>query len=102
MKKHLYVIQSDITGAIKIGISNNPKKRLQQLQTGSPYKLKLLTIVKGRGDLERSLHSFLKPYKQSCKGEWFDFDCTGSFPDWLSEMVDWDVANVWWDKKLKT
>ena len=80
MNKHLYVIQSDVTGAIKIGISKNPKNRLRQLQTGSPY------------------NESLKPYKQSCKGEWFDFDCTGSFPDWLSEMVDWDIANVWWDK----
>ena len=99
MNKHLYVIQSDVTGAIKIGISKNPKSRLRQLQTGSPYELKLLTIVNGRGDLEKPLHESLKPYKQSCKGEWFDFDCTGSFPDWLSEMINWDVANVWWDSK---
>jgi hypothetical protein len=101
MNKDLYVIQTDITGAIKIGISNNPKRRLRQLQTGSPYKLKLLTIVTGRGDLERSLHASLKPYKKACKGEWFDFDCTGSFPDWLSEMIDWDIANVWWDNRLR-
>ena len=100
MNKDLYVIQTDITGAIKIGISNNPKRRLRQLQTGSPYKLKLLTIVTGRGDLERSLHTSLKPYKKACKGEWFDFDCTGSFPDWLSEMIDCDIANVWWDNRL--
>ena len=97
MNKHLYVIQSDVTGAIKIGISKNPKSRLRQLQTGSPYELKLLTIVNGRGDLEKPLHESLKPYKQACKGEWFDFDCTGSFPDWLSELIDWDIANVWWD-----
>ena len=97
MNKHLYIIQSDITGAIKIGISKNPKNRLKQLQTGSPYKLKLLTIVNGRGDLERSLHKSLRTYKQSCKGEWFDFECTGSLPDWLSETIDWDVANVWWE-----
>ena len=100
MKKHLYIIQSDVSGAIKIGISKNPKNRMRQLQTGSPYKLKLLTIVNGRGDLERSLHESLKPYKKACKGEWFDFDCTGSFPDWLSEMIDWDIANVWWEKSV--
>ena len=98
MIQHLYIIQSDVTGAIKIGRSKNPKKRLQQLQTGSPYKLKILTIVKGRGDLEKLLHERLKPYKQSCKGEWFDFNCTGSLPDWISEMIDWDIANVWWEK----
>ena len=93
----LYVIQSDVTGALKIGRSKHPKKRLQQLQTGSPYKLKLLTVVKGKGDYEKQLQSFLKPYKRSCRGEWFDFDCAGSLPDWLCEMIDWDVANVWWE-----
>ena len=78
MKKHLYIIQSDVSGAIKIGISKNPKNRMRQLQTGSPYKLKLLTIVNGRGDLERSLHESLNSYKKACKGEWFDFDHTNN------------------------
>ena len=95
--KDLYIIQSDVTGAIKIGVSKNPEQRLRQLQTGSPYKLKLLVVVNGKGNLERSLHKSLRAYKQSCKGEWFDFECTGSLPNWLSEMIDWDIANVWWD-----
>ncbi len=97
MNKHLYIIQSDVTGAIKIGVSKNPQKRLLQLQTGSPYKLKLLTVLKGKGTLERSLHDYLKPYKYACKGEWFDFECTGSLPEWVSETIDWDIANVWWE-----
>ena len=98
---HLYIIQSDISGAIKIGRSKNPEKRLKQLQTGSPYKLQLLTVAKEKGDREKPLHRKFKPYKQACKGEWFDFDCVGSFPIWLHEMIDWDVANVWWNKSLK-
>ena len=95
--KHLYVIQSDVTGAIKIGRSSNPKRRLAQLQTGSPYRLKLLTVVENNGHLEKSLHQTLKPFKQACKGEWFDFDCAGSLPNWLCERIDWDIANVWWE-----
>tara|TARA_R110000868_G_scaffold279837_6_gene539922 strand:- start:693 stop:986 length:294 start_codon:yes stop_codon:yes gene_type:complete len=94
----LYVIQSDVTGAIKIGRSKSPKRRMTQLQTGSPYALKLLAVVSGKGGLERSLHASLKPYKQACKGEWFDFECAGSLPVWLCEMIDWDVANIWWEK----
>tara|TARA_B100000214_G_C23743328_1_gene524271 strand:- start:121 stop:417 length:297 start_codon:yes stop_codon:yes gene_type:complete len=96
---HLYIVQSDVSGAIKIGRSKDPRKRLKQLQTGSPYKLKLLAIVPEKGNIEKSLHSSFSSYKKSCKGEWFDFDCVGSFPDWLHEMIDWDVANVWWEKK---
>ena len=96
-KDHLYIIQTDKTGAIKIGRSKNPSRRIKQLQTGSPYKLKLLLILENQGNLEKELHKKLKPFKQSCKGEWFSFDCTGSLPDWISEKIDWDIANIWWD-----
>ena len=99
MRDHLYIIQTDETGAIKIGRSKNPLSRVKQLQTGSPYKLKLLLILENQGSMEKELHRRLKPFKQNCRGEWFDFDCTGSLPDWISEKIDWDVANVWWDKR---
>ena len=95
---HLYIIQSDQTGALKIGRSKNPKNRLKQLQTGSPYKLKLLVSVNDKGHLEKRLHERLKNYKAACKGEWFDFQCSGSLPDWLYEMIDWEIANTWWEK----
>jgi len=95
--QHLYIIQSDKTGALKIGRSKNPKQRLKQLQTGSPYKLKLILIVEGKGNIEKNLHERLKRYRQRRNGEWFDFNCTGMLPDWLYEMIDWDDANVWWE-----
>ena len=74
---HLYIIQSDKTGAIKIGRSKNPSKRLKQLQTGCPDKLKLLVIFENKGHLEKNLHRRLKSYKSRRRGEWFDFDCAG-------------------------
>ena len=40
----LYIIQSDLTGMIKIGRSRHPQKRLKQLQTGNPNKLKLINL----------------------------------------------------------
>ena len=94
----LYIIQSDITGDIKIGRSNNPKSRLKQLQTGSPKKLKLLVEIPNAGHYEKRLHQKLSKYKTRKKGEWFTFDCTGSLPDWISEAIDWDVANTWWER----
>ncbi len=96
--KYLYVIQSDVTGAVKIGISSNPQKRLKQLQTGSPYQLKLLCSIANMSHKEKIIHNRLKDYKMSCKGEWFDFSCTGSLPLWLTEAIDWNVANIWWEK----
>tara|TARA_E500000178_G_C16776813_1_gene641755 strand:+ start:194 stop:499 length:306 start_codon:yes stop_codon:yes gene_type:complete len=96
--KCLYVIQSDVTGAVKIGISSHPQKRLKQLQTGSPYQLKLLCSIANMSHKEKIIHNRLKDYKMSCKGEWFDFSCTGSLPLWLTEAIDWEVANSWWEK----
>tara|TARA_B100000212_G_scaffold305555_1_gene253632 strand:- start:516 stop:821 length:306 start_codon:yes stop_codon:yes gene_type:complete len=96
---HLYIIQSDKTGDIKIGRSKDPKRRLKQLQTGSPHKLKLLLVIEGKGKIEKSLHNRLQQYRSRRNGEWFDFDCTGCLPDWISELIDWDVANVWWEDR---
>ena len=52
----LYIIQSDKTGMIKIGRSKNPQKRLKQLQTGNPNKLKLSASFKGEGWKEKIVH----------------------------------------------
>jgi hypothetical protein len=94
----LYIIQSDKSGAIKIGRSKNPQQRLKQLQTGSPFRLKILLILEGKGSIEKQLHRRLNEYKQDCKGEWFDFNSTGSLPDWIYDKINWDIANSWWEE----
>ena len=55
-KDDLYFIQSDFTGMIKIGRSKDPQKRLKQLQTGNPNRLKLIASFKGKGEEEKYLH----------------------------------------------
>ena len=43
--------------AVKIGKSNNPEKRLAELQTGHPYKLVLYAVVENvTPDYEMKLH----------------------------------------------
>tara|TARA_A100001515_G_scaffold7053_1_gene5966 strand:+ start:1246 stop:1551 length:306 start_codon:yes stop_codon:yes gene_type:complete len=97
-KDSLYIIQSDVTGDIKIGRSKNPPERLKQLQTGNQFKLKLLCELPQMGHKEVFLHRRLSNYKTKKKGEWFKFECTGLLPDWLSESIDWDIANTWWEQ----
>lgn len=74
-KAALYVIKSE-HGPVKVGISNNPARRLASLQAGSPAKLALahvesisdlsaLTVERAAHDLLRAVHSH---------GEWFDAD----------------------------
>ena len=72
--KCVYLIQSKETGHYKIGISKNPKKRIQQLNTGNSSKLKLIHVFETEYPfkLETALHN---RYSHIIKyGEWFDFD----------------------------
>jgi len=95
---HLYIIQSSNNGCFKIGRSKHPMKRLKQLQTGSPYKLEILLIIENGGKHEKSLHSLFPKKEISCKGEWFDFDLIGYLPDYITEQLDLDFVNTWWEK----
>lgn len=61
-------------GFIKIGVSNNPELRLNDMQTGNPYELKLEAKVKCNSDnhayrIEKHLHRQYK--RKRVRGEWF-------------------------------
>lgn len=57
---------------IKIGWSLKMKDRIAGLQTGNPYKLKLLATMPGSIDTEREMHERFA--KHRAEGEWFR-DC---------------------------
>jgi len=74
----LYILQNGETNQYKIGITNNLNRRLQQLQTGCPYELKVVKIWthynrKIIEKYERVLHRYYT--KCGCRiredGEWF-------------------------------
>ena len=91
---HLYVVQSHVTGAVKIGRSNCPEKRLEQLQTGSPHRLRLLAVYEGRGDQEPSVHRSVAQHRLKRDGEWFHPDCLPDLPPWVYERLPFD--DTWW------
>ena len=94
---HLYIIQSSNNGCFKIGRSKHPEKRLKQLQTGSPYKLKLILVLENEGRQEKSLHMRFPKADITCKGEWFDFDLIAYLPDKIYEKLDLEDLNTWWE-----
>jgi len=55
----------------KIGYSQNPLKRLQQLQTAQSKKLKLIAIFEGDKRKEKQIHYILRQFHR--QGEWFNF-----------------------------
>lgn len=66
----IYFIQAaDGTGPIKIGHTEQIFKRLSDIQTHSPIKLKILKVIEGDRVLEVSLHR--RFVRLMTHGEWF-------------------------------
>jgi len=59
---------------IKIGISDDPDRRIKQLQTGNPLPLKKLYSFSGWLDEEKQLHDRLSKHKTGGGKEWFHWN----------------------------
>lgn len=68
-KGYVYFIQGQCGGAIKIGYSLCPEKRLRELQTGYPDTLMILLMIPGTESTEAALHRQFESSR--LKGEWF-------------------------------
>ncbi len=70
---YVYLMTEDLPSGkmeyAKIGYSVNPRKRVAELQTGNPRKLKLLYAMPGTEDDERDLH--VKYLAYNAMQEWF-------------------------------
>ena len=67
---NIYFIGSVEGGAVKIGKSNNPEKRLAELQTGSSSKLFLYGVINNvKEEYELRLHRIFDHLR--LEGEWF-------------------------------
>jgi hypothetical protein len=67
---NIYFIGSVELGAVKIGKSNNPDKKLTELQTGNSNELILYGIIKDvKEDYEMKIHQIFDHIW--LKGEWF-------------------------------
>lgn len=69
-KTAVYFIQGVDGGPVKIGWAANPKKRLLDLQIGSPVKLRILGTIPGGRHHEAFLHKYFAEWH--VRGEWFD------------------------------
>ena len=68
-EKFVYFIQAEGNGPIKIGCSQNPKIRLGQFKTWSPYPLRMIACAPGDFYDEMIIHG---EFSAACiHGEWF-------------------------------
>lgn len=88
---HLYIIQNISTKDIKIGRSNDPLFRLDQLQTANANKLRILIILKDQGQREKTLHKHVRKYNKN--GEWFSEAALPELPIDIYEQLDLDLIN---------
>lgn len=95
----IYFIKAVNSGAIKIGVSNDPRRRLDTMQTGSAEPLELLGVLPGQFEEERRLHEMLKRHR--IHGEWFRGDAElGAAVERLlrpsiKELIDRTGARFW-------
>lgn len=69
----IYLIKTKDNDFYKIGYTSDCiNKRLKSIQTGCPYKLKVINKIKGKWEQERILHTLFKEYRT--QGEWFKLD----------------------------
>ncbi len=74
---YVYIIENIYLHDTKIGISNNPEKRIKQLQTGSSRQLVIRHTIKfnTRNEATRVENALHKKYsKYRLTGEWFEID----------------------------
>ena len=94
--EHLYIIQMDMTGVIKIGRSSDVKRRQAEIQTSCPYQVRTILILENQGHLEHQLHKRLRRFRtRRYAGEWFSEEGLSSLPDPFYELIDLDQAD-WW------
>jgi hypothetical protein len=91
--QHLYIIQSRTTGAVKVGRSDDPDRRLRQLQTGCPHTLKVILVMPNGGVREVSVHHAMRAHRtrHSTGGEWFAESGLGDVP-----IIVWEHALPWY------
>ena len=65
----VYLIQAGVDGPIKIGHSNNPRRRLHNHQLSNPQPCRIIAVLDGGAREEAALHKRFAADLQ--RGEWF-------------------------------
>ena len=106
---HVYIMFAEMRGIydtvnIKIGVSDNPKKRLKGVQTGCPGNVHLIRTFEAGRDAYIHEGHFHKLYKEfSTGGEWFEFSNDYFVEKVLPEMIDYFAkVEISYDKKETT
>jgi len=85
---YVYLLQDvEVSGHIKIGFTNHPKRRLSDFGVTLPFETKVVLILESDDAvaLERALHQHYAAHRK--KGEWFDLSAAE-----VQEIRNWDTG----------
>jgi hypothetical protein len=88
----VYFIAATRLNAVKVGVTNNLRKRLTSLQTGCPEELTLLASLPGNERHEKYVKDALMTHR--IRGEWFRLNgatrelIQGFIDTWIQDGTD--------------
>lgn len=98
-QSYVYFIGEVPDGPIKIGWAKDPLKRLRNMQTGNPRRLRVEYVLMGGLAIEKLLHEMWEPFairsaaKRDAPGtEWFESECRGQLLPIIKAAAEQQVA----------
>ena len=85
----VYFIRAVGTELVKVGFSDDIKRRLKELQTASPHDLAVEELLVGTPAIEAELHRRLKRHGCHVRGEWYRLA--------TRDAVKWIIDDLWMD-----
>ena len=83
-KGYVYIIGNLDENICKIGFSENPNRRLPEIQTGCPHQLKIILLFEAEKYTETLLHHKYSKYRMV--GEWFKIE--GKLKDSIEKHIE--------------
>jgi hypothetical protein len=85
-KSYVYAIGDADHRQVKIGYTNNPRRRLTNIQITCPFAVSILWQIEGDATLEDALHWHFKSYH--LRGEWFEFPAGQNAVDLIGQAAE--------------
>lgn len=93
----LYFLHNPVTQLIKIGITDDVRKRQQSLECAGGVRLTLLASLQGAHTFERALHKLF--HEDRAVGEWFrPSNALYEITDLVRRTQDYDEVRRWIDR----
>ena len=96
--QHLYFIKMKGFNRVKIGIAQNPQHRMEVLQIGNPYELRLICVVPYGG---KFLEKLIQKNFSNYRGEWYEFSPALQEVIKQANKICYETGLIWHKQRQK-